>query len=37
MFADRVDAGERLAEALVHHTGAGSVILAIPRGGVIVG
>lgn len=36
IFADRVDAGERLANALVHHAGAGVVVLAIPRGGVIV-
>ena len=37
IFADRVEAGERLAKALVHHAGTSSVVLAIPRGGVIVG
>jgi predicted phosphoribosyltransferase len=36
IFADRVEAGEQLAKALVHHAGAGVVVLAIPRGGVIV-
>jgi predicted phosphoribosyltransferase len=36
-FADRADAGERLAEALAEHVGTGCVILGIPRGGVIVG
>ncbi len=36
-FADRVNAGERLAEALTDHAGEDTVILAIPRGGVIVG
>jgi putative phosphoribosyl transferase len=37
IFADRLEAGERLAKALVHHAGTGCVVLAIPRGGVIVG
>jgi predicted phosphoribosyltransferase len=37
IFADRVEAGERLAKALVHHAGTSCVVLAIPRGGVIVG
>ena len=37
IFQDRVDAGERLAEALKEHAGPGTVILGIPRGGVIVG
>jgi len=37
IFADRVEAGERLAKALVHHAGTGCVVLAIPRGGVVVG
>ena len=37
IFLDRVEAGERLAKALVHHAGTGCVVLAIPRGGVIVG
>jgi putative phosphoribosyl transferase len=37
MFEDRVDAGERLAKALLEYTGRDVVVLAIPRGGVIVG
>jgi putative phosphoribosyl transferase len=37
IFADRVDAGERLATALSHLAGSECVVLAIPRGGVIVG
>ena len=37
IFADRTDAGDQLAKALVDHAGTDSVILAIPRGGVIVG
>lgn len=37
MFADRVDAGERLAETLAGYEGQDVVVLAIPRGGVIVG
>lgn len=37
MFADRVDAGERLALALADFAGPDAVVLAIPRGGVIVG
>jgi putative phosphoribosyl transferase len=37
IFADRAEAGERLAEALVALAGPDIVILAIPRGGVIVG
>lgn len=36
IFEDRVDAGERLAEALKEYAGPGTVILGIPRGGVIV-
>ena len=36
-FRDRVDAGEHLAEALKESAGPECVILAIPRGGVIVG
>jgi predicted phosphoribosyltransferase len=36
IFADRTDAGSRLAEAL-RHLGPNAVVLAIPRGGVIVG
>lgn len=37
IFEDRVDAGQRLAEALKEHAGVGTVALGIPRGGVIVG
>ncbi len=37
IFADREEAGERLAAALVHLKGQDAVVLAIPRGGVIVG
>ncbi|HXF36313.1 MAG TPA: phosphoribosyltransferase family protein [Actinomycetota bacterium] len=37
IFADRVEAGERLAVALSRFKGADAVVLAIPRGGVIVG
>jgi putative phosphoribosyl transferase len=37
IFADREDAGEQLAKALVDHAAGDSVVLAIPRGGVIVG
>jgi putative phosphoribosyl transferase len=37
MFEDRVDAGERLAKALLEYRGREVVVLAIPRGGVIVG
>lgn len=37
IFGDRVEAGGRLAEALVGRAGVGAVVLAIPRGGVVVG
>jgi putative phosphoribosyl transferase len=37
IFADRADAGEQLAKALLDHAADDSVVLAIPRGGVIVG
>ena len=37
VFADRVDAGRRLAGALGHLEGEDAVVLAIPRGGVEVG
>jgi putative phosphoribosyl transferase len=37
IFADRVDAGERLGHALAERVGPDAVVLAIPRGGVIVG
>ncbi len=36
-FADRLDASEQLAKALVGFAGTDAVVLAIPRGGVIVG
>jgi putative phosphoribosyl transferase len=37
LFADRHDAGVRLAEAVAERVGGDVVVLAIPRGGVIVG
>ncbi len=37
MFADRREAGRRLAGALERFRGSDAVVLAIPRGGVIVG
>jgi putative phosphoribosyl transferase len=37
IFADRHEAGEQLAKALAEHAGTDCVVLAIPRGGVIVG
>lgn len=37
IFADRADAADQLAKALVDHVGTDSVVLAIPRGGVVVG
>jgi len=37
IFHDRLDAGRRLADALKEHAGPDTVVLAIPRGGVIVG
>jgi putative phosphoribosyl transferase len=37
IFADRAEAGERLAEALRAAAGRDVTILAIPRGGVVVG
>ncbi|MBI3909571.1 MAG: phosphoribosyltransferase [Armatimonadetes bacterium] len=36
-FSDRRQAGERLAHALEHRRGPQTVVLAIPRGGVVVG
>jgi predicted phosphoribosyltransferase/alpha/beta superfamily hydrolase len=36
MYADRVDAGRRLAELLTHHSGGRSIVLGLPRGGVPV-
>ena len=37
LFADRTEAGEELARALDEYAGVDAAILAIPRGGVIVG
>jgi len=37
VFADRRDAGRRLAAALVHLRGQRLFVLAVPRGGVVVG
>jgi len=37
IFQDRVDAGRRLAEKLEQYRGPDTVVLAIPRGGVVVG
>ena len=36
-FSDRVDAGKRLASALKDSAGKDAIVLAIPRGGVVVG
>jgi len=36
-FIDRVDAGKRLASALADFSGKNGLVLAIPRGGVVVG
>ena len=37
MFQDRIDAGKKLAKKLSEYGGCDVVVLAIPRGGVIVG
>ena len=37
VFADRSDAGRQLAEILRHRTGRGTLVLAVPSGGVPVG
>jgi predicted phosphoribosyltransferase len=37
IFEDRVDAGRRLAEVLTEYKDKPAVILAIPRGGVVIG
>lgn len=36
MFADRKEAGSKLAEMLFDYKGKGAMVLAIPRGGVVV-
>src|SRR3990172_758048 len=36
-FADRVDAGKRLATALKSYRSKDAIVLAIPRGGIVVG
>lgn len=36
-FANRVDAGKRLASELKNLNGKNAIVLAIPRGGVVVG
>ncbi|HZS93185.1 MAG TPA: phosphoribosyltransferase family protein [Chloroflexota bacterium] len=36
-FADRLHAGERLADALIEYQGTDSVVLGMARGGVVVG
>jgi predicted phosphoribosyltransferase len=37
LFNDRVEAGKKLASELIDLTGTNSLVLAIPRGGVVVG
>ena len=37
MFQDRTDAGKKLAAALVSYKDSSAVVLALPRGGVVVG
>ncbi len=37
MFEDRVDAGKKLAQVLTNFRNKNAIILAIPRGGVVVG
>lgn len=37
MFVDRNEAGKKLAEKLVEYKGIGAVVLALPRGGVVIG
>jgi len=37
MFKNRVDAGRQLAEKLAKYRGQDAVVLALPRGGVVIG
>lgn len=37
MFTDREDAGRQLAQKLEHYRGTDAVVLALPRGGVVIG
>jgi predicted phosphoribosyltransferase len=37
MFSDRAEAGEQLAGKLEHYRGQDAVVLALPRGGIVVG
>ena len=37
MFQDRVDAGKQLADALSKYKGKDTVVLALPRGGIVLG
>lgn len=36
-FRDRTDAGRQLAQQLQHYQGSDTIVLALPRGGVVVG
>lgn len=37
IFRDRIDAGRKLAEKLIRYSSSRVVVLAIPRGGVVIG
>ncbi|HEY5224062.1 MAG TPA: phosphoribosyltransferase family protein [Microbacteriaceae bacterium] len=37
IFSDRIDAGRRLAERMLHLVGSDAIVLGLPRGGVPVG
>lgn len=37
MFKDRTEAGRQLAKALSKYRGSGAVVLALPRGGIVLG
>ena len=37
LFKNRVDAGQKLAEALIGYKGEDVVVYALPRGGVVLG